>query len=300
MKRSKDDIIFDAINTLILGAVLLIVLYPLYYVVLASISDPYLAATGSIGLFPRKPTFMAYRNVFNNADIWSGYRNTLIYTILGTALSLSLTLPAAYVLSKKFLPGRSILTWFFLFTMYFNGGLIPMYLLVQQLRLYNQPYTLIVLGAFSVFNMVITRSYYQSSIPETIYEAADIDGSSHIRSFFTIALPLSAPIVAVMALYYGVAQWNGFFNALVYLSDKNLMPLQIILRNILIYNQTALLNIMTEGVEADEIQAAARLAYMAEAMKYALIIIASLPMLIAYTFVQKYFIKGVMLGSLKG
>jgi putative aldouronate transport system permease protein len=148
--------------------------------------------------------------------------------------------------------------------------------------------------------MVITRSYYQSSIPETIYEAADIDGSSHIRSFFTIALPLSAPIVAVMALYYGVAQWNGFFNALVYLSDKNLMPLQIILRNILIYNQTALLNIMTEGVEADEIQAAARLAYMAEAMKYALIIIASLPMLIAYTFVQKYFIKGVMLGSLKG
>jgi putative aldouronate transport system permease protein len=231
-------------------------------------------------------------------DVWLGYRNSLFYTAAGTIFSLFLTLPTAYVLSKKTLPGRLFLSWFFLFTMYFSGGLIPMYLLIHSIGLLNRPYTLVILGAFSVFNMIITRSYYQTSIPEELYEAAEIDGAGQIRVFFSIALPLSAPIIAVMALYYGVAQWNGFFNALVYVSEREYMPLQIILRNILIYSQTALQQI-NQGMEESEILAAARLAYMAEAMKYALIIIASFPLLVSYTFVQKHFIKGIMVGSLK-
>ncbi len=299
MKRGKDDLLFDLLNTVIMFTVLIVVLYPLYFVLIASISEPYKVASGMLTFYPQGFQLDAYKNVFNNTDVWTGYRNTIIYTVGGTCLSLILTLPAAYVLSKKGLPGRNLMTWFFLITMYFNGGLIPTYLLVNALALYNKPYTLIILGAFSVFNMIITRSYYQTSIPEDIYEAARIDGASQFRAFFSIALPLSAPIIAVMALYYGVAQWNGFFNALVYLSNKEYMPLQIVLRNILIFSQTALQQI-TEGLEESEILAAVQRAYMAEAMKYALIIIASFPMLIAYTFVQKHFIKGVMVGSLKG
>jgi putative aldouronate transport system permease protein len=298
VKRGLDDIIFDGINTLLMVLVLIVVLYPLYFVVIASISEPYAVASGSLRFLPKGFTLSAYKNVLENKDVWIGYRNSIFYTVAGICLSLFLTLPTAYVLSKKSLPGRAALSWFFLFTMYFSGGLIPMYMLVNSLGLYNRPYTLIVLGSFSVFNMIITRSYYQTSIPEEIYEAAGIDGAGHIRVFFSIALPLSTPIIAVMALYYGVAQWNGFFNALVYVSDREYMPLQIVLRNILIYSQTALQQI-TLGMEESEIMAAAQRAYMAEAMKYSLIIIASFPLLISYTFVQKYFIKGIMVGSLK-
>ncbi len=299
MKRSREDVIFDTINVILMFLVLVIVLYPLYFVVIASISEPYQVASGNVFMLPKGFTLDAYKNVFSNQDVWTGYRNTIFYTLGGTLFSLFLTVPAAYVLSKKNLPGRNFLSWYFLITMYFNGGLIPMYLLVQSLGLYNRPYTLILLGAFSVFNLIITRSYYQTSVPDTIFEAASIDGASQFRIFLSIALPLSAPILAVMALYYGVAQWNGFFNALVYLADKKYMPLQMVLRNILIYNQNAMQQI-TEGMEAAEIEAAAKRAYIAEAMKYSLIIIASFPLLISYTFVQKHFIKGVMIGSLKG
>ena len=299
MKRSREDVIFDTINVILMFLVLVIVLYPLYFVVIASISEPYQVASGNVFMLPKGFTLDAYKNVFSNQDVWTGYRNTIFYTLGGTLFSLFLTVPAAYVLSKKNLPGRNFLSWYFLITMYFNGGLIPMYLLVQSLGLYNRPYTLILLGAFSVFNLIITRSYYQTSVPGTIFEAASNDGASQSRIFLSIALPLSAPILAVMALYYGVAQWNGFFNALVYLADKKYMPLQMVLRNILIYNQNAMQQI-TEGMEAAEIEAAAKRAYIAEAMKYSLIIIASFPLLISYTFVQKHFIKGVMIGSLKG
>ena len=172
-------------------------------------------------------------------------------------------------------------------------------MLVGSLGLYNKPYTLIILGAFSVYNMIITRSYFQTSIPETIYEAAYIDGANHFRIFFQIALPLAVPIIAVISLYYGVSQWNGYFNALIYISEEEYMPLQIVLRNILIGNQNALQQI-TEGMEASEMEAIAQRAYMAEAMKYSLIIIASAPLLVACTSVQKYFVKGIMVGSLKG
>jgi putative aldouronate transport system permease protein len=298
VKEGWDDKIFDAINTGIIILILAVVLYPLYFVVIASFSEPYEVALGNIRFLPRGFSLSAYTYVLENKDVWIGYRNTIFYTVAGTFFSLFLTLPAAYVLSKKQLPGRILLSWFFLFTMYFSGGLIPTYLLVKSLALYNKPYTLVVLGAFSVFNMIVTRTYYQTSIPETIYEAAEIDGASHIRVFFTIALPLSAPIIAVMTLYYAVAQWNAFFNALVYVSERNYMPLQIVLRNILISSQNALAQI-SESADESEILAMARLAYISAAMKYALIIIASFPLLVSYTFVQKYFIKGIMIGSLK-
>jgi ABC-type glycerol-3-phosphate transport system permease component len=182
--------------------------------------------------------------------------------------------------------------------MYFSGGLIPMYLLIKSLGLYNKPFTLSILGAFSVFNMIITRTYYQTSIPDTIYEAAEIDGAGPIRVFVTIALPLSAPIIAVMTLYYAVSQWNAFFNALVFVAERDYMPLQIILRNVLISSQNALSQI-SESADESEVLAMARLQYISEAMKYSLIIIASFPLLVSYTFVQRYFIKGIMIGSLK-
>lgn len=299
MKQGRDNFRFDVIVTIVITVISLIILYPILFVLMASFSEPYEVASGNVFLLPKGFTLAAYQNVFRNADIWRGYFNTILYTILGTVLSLFLTVPSAFVLSRKKLPGHGLLTWFFLFTMYFNGGLIPTFLLVNSLDLYNKPYTLIILGAFSVYNMIITRSYFQTSIPETIYEAAYIDGANHFCIFFQIALPLAVPIVAVIALYYGVAQWNGYFNALIYVSEEKYMPLQIVLRNILIGSQNAMQQI-TEGMEASEMEALAQRAYMAEAMKYSLIIIASVPLLIACTSVQKYFIKGIMVGSLKG
>jgi putative aldouronate transport system permease protein len=298
INKGLDDVVFDAVNTLIMLAVLIIVLYPLYFVVIASFSEPYEVASGNLTLLPKGFTLEAYENVFKNNEVWIGYRNTIFYTITGTFFSLFLTLPASYVLSRKGLPGRTLLNWYFLFTMYFSGGLIPTYILVKSVGFYNKPYTIIILGALSIHNMIITRSYYRTSIPEELYEAAEIDGASQIRVFLSVALPLSAPIIAVMALYYGVAQWNSFFKALVYVSERDYMPLQIVLRNILIYNQTAM-RAIAEGLDSEELIAIQRQAYMAEAMKYSLIIIASFPLLIAYTFVQKYFIKGIMVGSLK-
>jgi putative aldouronate transport system permease protein len=298
VKRNLDDIVFDAVNYCIIGLVLAIVLYPLYFVVIASFSEPYEVVQGNVRFLPRGFSLLAYRYVLENKDVWTGYRNTIFYTVTGTALSLFLTLPAAYVLSKRWLPGRLFLNWVFLFIMYFSGGLIPMYLLIKSIGLYNKPFTLSILGAFSVFNMIITRTYYQTSIPDGIYEAAEIDGAGPARVFVAIALPLSAPIIAVMALYYAVSQWNAFFNAMVFVAERDYMPLQIILRNILISSQNALSQI-SESADESEILAMAKIQYISEAMKYSLIIIASFPLLVSYTFVQKYFIKGIMIGSLK-
>jgi putative aldouronate transport system permease protein len=300
MKRTRGDLAFDIFNYALMGAMLVIFIYPLYYTVIASVSEPSYAATGKVALFPVGFTLDAYRNVVRNSDIWVGYRNTILYTLFGTFLSICVTLPTAYVLSKRNLFGRAFFSWFFLFTMYFSGGLVPTYLLVRDLKLVNQPYTMAVLGAFSVFNMVVTRIYYQTSIPETLFEAATIDGSGDFGKFFKIALPLSAPITAVMALYYGVAVWNNFFTALIYVTNKRFFPLQLVLRNIILENQVALQSVDIGPVSDETLSFLARQVYMVETMKYAIIFIASAPLLVAYPFVQKYFVKGVMIGSLKG
>ena len=299
MKDSRIDRLFNIDNNLLLFLLLLLFLYPLYFTVIASFSEPFDVAMGNVIFWPKGFTLDAYRNSFMEGSIWLGYATTIFNTVSGTLLNLFLTLPTAYVLSKKTLKGRSLLSVYFLFTMYFSGGLIPTYLLVNQLNLLNKPYTLILLGGLSVYNMVVARIYYQTSIPEEIYAAARVDGCSNFGQFFLIALPLSAPIIAVMTLFYAVGRWNDFFNALIYISDSRLYPLQLVLRNILIQSQMALAG-LTPGATDEEVLALTRRAYLAEAMKYALIFISSAPLLAAYPFVQKHFVKGMMIGSLKG
>ena len=305
IKQTKADNIFDAFNIFFMIVILFIELYPLYFTIIASFSDPTAVNLGKTMFWVHDFTLEPYKNVMNKSEIWIGYRNTIFYTFFGTIWNLVLTLPTAYVLSKKDLPYRSVVSWYFLFTMYFGGGMIPTYLLVRDLHLLNTPVTIILLGGLSVGNMITTRIFFQTSIPKDLYEAARIDGASEFRQFFGIALPLSAPIIAVMALYYGVGRWNDWFGALIYLNDSELSPLQLVLRRILILNQSG----AGSGVQYTEDQLAAdpelrkeveRMKHMAEGMKYSLIWIASAPLLIAYPFVQKYFVKGVMVGSLKG
>ncbi|MDW7655886.1 MAG: carbohydrate ABC transporter permease [Bacillota bacterium] len=291
--------LFDIINILLLVVLLLIIIYPLYFTIIASVSDPHAVVSGKVYVWITGLQFDAYKYVFRYIQIWIGYRNSIINTFFGTILALILTVPAAYALSKKGLPGRSFLMTLFIIIMYFSGGLIPTYLIVRGIGLLDKRLTLIIIGSFSVFNLIITRTYFQTSIPESLYEAARVDGSSEIRSFFQIALPLSKPIIAVIALYYGVSKWNDFFNALVYVRSSDLVNLQIVLRNILLTSETILRSTDFVGTE-EELAALVRLAYMAQAMKYSIIFIASAPLLISYPFVQKHFVKGVMIGSIKG
>lgn len=298
MKKSRSDQIFDIINILFMLVTIIIMLYPLYFVVIASFSEPYDVAKGNVTLLPSGFTLDAYKNVFKEPQIWIGYRNTIFYTILGTAWNLITLIPAAYVMSKKKLCGRTFLSWFFFITMYFGGGMVPTYLLMKDLNLLNTPWIMI-LGSVSCYNLIVTRTFFSNSIPDSLYEAAYIDGASEFRTFFRVALPLSGSIIAVMALFHGVGHWNSFYNALLYIHDKNLYPLQLVLRNILIQNQSMVME-MLENSDTEAAMHIAQQAYMAEAMKYALIFIASAPLLIAYPFVQKYFVKGVMIGSMKG
>ena len=301
MRKSLSDKAFNIINIASTLIITVIVVYPLYFVIIASFSDPYAVANGGITLLPKGFTLDAYKNVFSNSDIWIGYRNTIIYTIAGTLYNLILTIPAAYVLSKKYLPMRGVISWFFFITMYFSGGLIPTYMLYNKLNLVDTPYALILGVGVSCWNLIVTRQFFTMSIPDEIYQSARIDGASEIKIFIRIAVPLSIPILAVMALFYGVGHWNSYYNALIYLTDKKYFPLQLVLRNILVLNQTNITNLMESNESSTEaLKDAARIAYMINSMKYALIFIASAPLLAAYPFVQKHFVKGMMIGSVKG
>ena len=300
IRRTRADKIFDTCNAVLMVLLLLITLYPLYFVLIASVSDAYEVAKGNVFAIPKGITFESYMNVFRESRIWLGYRNTIFYAVFGTAFSLILTIPSAYALSKKTLPGRGAISIFFLIPMYFNGGLIPTYLVMKQINMVDQWYSLIFIAASSVYNMIVTRVYFQSNVPEELYESARIDGASELRTFFSIALPLVKPIIAVMTLFFAVARWNDYFNALIYTTDNDYLPLQLVLRSILLNSQTALQKVDTSSMDADAIKNAARLAYMAEAMKYALIVVSSAPLLIAYPFVQKHFVKGMMIGAVKG
>ena len=300
MKGIHSDKAFTVINYTLLVIITLIILYPLYFTVIASISEPYDVVSGNVVLRPKGFTLDSYRQIFQNEEIWVGFRNSVAYTVFGTLMSLVLTIPAAYALSKKNLWGRGLITTYFVIIMYFSGGLLPTYLVVRDLGLLNQPYTLIIIGSFSVYNMVVARTYYQSSIPESLYEAAEIDGCSGFGQFFRIAVPLSKPIIAVIALYYAVGRWNDFYNSLVYITNSDYYSLQQVLRNILLESQNALAAIDGNTMSSEEMVYFMRRAYMAEAMKYAIIFVSSLPMLLIYPLVQKHFVKGVMIGSVKG
>ena len=300
MGKLKSDKTFTVVNYTLLAILTLIILYPLYFTVIASISEPYEVVSGNVVLWPKGFTLESYAQIFHNEEIWTGFRNSTLYTVFGTMMSLILTIPAAYALSKKNLWGRGIITTYFVIIMYFSGGLLPTYLVVRDLGLLNQPYTLVIIGSFSVYNMVVARTYYQSSIPESLYEAAEIDGCSGFGQFFRIAIPLSEPIIAVIALYYAVGRWNDFYNSLVYITNSDYYSLQQILRNILLESQNALSAINGDTMSSEEMAYFMRRAYLAEAMKYAIIFVSSLPMLLIYPLVQKHFVKGVMVGSVKG
>lgn len=297
-KISLSNRMFDITVAVILIVFTLIVLYPLYFTVIASVSDPYAVAKGQVVLWIKDFTLEPYKNVFLNKEIWTGYRNSIINTIILVIYSLSLTIPTAFVLSRKDLKGRKFFTNFFIIIMYFNGGMIPLYLLVKNLGLLDTRWALILPAGFVTYNMIIAKTTIQNSIPEELYDAARIDGSSIFGIFFKIVLPLSKPIIAVIALYVAVASWSSWFDALLYITDKDLYPLQYVLRGILIQNQE-LKVINTGSMSGELVESMMQRRYMAEGMKYSLIFISSLPMLIAYPFVQKYFVTGTMLGAVK-
>ena len=280
--------------------VALVCFYPLYFTVIASFSDPYAVYTGKIGFLPIGFTIEAYQEVMKNSQIWTGYFNTITYTLFGTAFNLVLTIPGAYALSKQRMFGRGFLMMIFVFTMYFSGGMVPTYIMYKNLDLINTRLILCVVGGVSVYNLIVTRTYFQNSISEELYEAARIDGASEMRIFWSFALPLAGPIIAVIALYYAVSHWSSYFNALLYVTKTSYQPLQLVLRRILIMNENAFAEAMEADVSEEALAAALRRTYLATTMKYALVFIASAPMLAAYPFVQKFFVKGVMVGSLKG
>ncbi len=296
---SRSDKVFDAVNIAILVLICVIMLYPMYFTIVASVSDPAAVATGKVTFYPKGFTMDGYMNVFKNEAIWKGYKNSIINTVLGTMFSLVMTIPAGFALSQKKMRGHSIITTYFVFTMFFSGGMLPSFLITKDIGLLNKPYTLIALGALSVYNVIVTRTFFSTSIPNSLYEAAEIDGCSQFGLFFKIALPLSKPIIAVMALYYAVGEWEDYFTSLIYVTNRDYYPLQAVLRGILLENQTKLAALDGKTMSAEEMLAITRQAYLAEAMKYAVIFISSLPMLVMYPFVQKHFVKGILVGSVK-
>ena len=289
-KISAFDIAVNAVTLLLVA----MVLYPLILVVSSSISDPVAVAAGEVIFWPKGFTLDGYKRVFQDNHIMMGYANSLFYTIAGTLINLLVTIPAGYVTTKTEVPGTKFVMMLFLFTMYFSGGMIPSFLLVESLGLYNTRWVLLILGAFSVYNCIICRSFF-SGLPKELEEAAYIDGSSYIKTFMTIILPLSKALLGVMVLYFAVSHWNSYFNAMIYTYDANIQPLQLFLRRILILEQTSA-DMM--GAGGDEY--AAKQQQIAALIKYAVIVVSSLPLMIIYPFLQKYFEKGVMIGSVKG
>lgn len=293
VQESKGDRVFILFVYLFLTLVLLVVALPLIYILSSSVSSPQSVISGKVWLFPVDFTLAGYKAVFHNPQIGTGYLNSLFYTVVGTLVNVLLTIMLAYPLAKKTLYGRNIIMVMLVITMMFEGGLIPYYLLVKELHLLDTRWAMILPGALAVFQVIIARTFFQTTIPDELSEAAELDGCSDFRFILSMVLPLSKPIIAVMTLMYAVGHWNAYFDALIFLRDPGLFPLQIILRNVLILN-TVDASMMAN---VDQMQAQQGLK---DLVKYALIVVASAPVLIIYPFVQKHFVKGVMIGSLKG
>ena len=286
------DLAFNIVLYAICIIILLIVVYPLYFIVIASFSNPTEVANGKVWLWPSQFTVDGYKEILRHAEIWVGYRNTIFYTVAGTLIGLAVNIPAAYALSRRDLVGRKVITFYFIFTMFFNGGLIPTYFTIRDFGLYNSFWVMVLPFSVVVYHIIIARTFFDSSLPQGLLDAAQIDGCSNLRFFFQIALPLSKAVLAVIALYTAVAQWNAYFNALVYIKDDGLKPLQLIIRNILITKQS--IAGTGDGLSAQEARR------LSELMKYAVIIVTTVPIMCVYPFVQKYFSKGVMIGAIKG
>lgn len=287
------DKIYYTISGLILAFILVAVSYPLIFILSASFSSGDAVSSGKVLLWPVDVSLEGYEAVFKNQDIARAYVNTLFYTVLGTFINVTLVMTCAYALSRPKVKGRNFFMFLFTFTMFFSGGLIPFYILLKDLSVLNTIWAMVLPGALSVYNMIIARTFIQSNLPSELLEAAKVDGCNDFRFFFSFVLPLSKAVIAVIALFSAVGHWNAYFNALIFLNDRELYPLQIILREILIMNQVDLSMIMDPELQIANANAAA-------VLKYALIVVATLPILCVYPFIQKYFVKGVMIGSLKG
>ena len=297
IRETKRDRIFNFFNGLILTVVFLLCPYPLWFIIIASISNPDLINAGKVWLIPQDVSLDGYKALFADDSVVRGYINTIIYTAGGTCVNLAVTLPAAYALSRKDFVGRNFFTKMFLFTMFFSGGLIPTFLTVKGLGLYNNPLVMVILGATSMTNIIISRTFFQTNIPDELREAAEIDGCSNTRFFFSIVLPLSTAIIAVMALFFAVTHWNGYFTAMIYIREEEWKPLQIIMRDILMESEFNAQMLQQGGDTAGMLQQELR---TAEQIKYALIVVSSIPVMMIYPFVQKHFVKGVTVGAVKG
>ncbi|GAB1156681.1 MULTISPECIES: carbohydrate ABC transporter permease [Paenibacillus] len=298
IQETRQDKIFLTLNYIYVTIAFLLVAYPLVYMISASISNPKEVASGAMWLFPKDITFEGYERVLQDQRIWSGYANTILYTVVGTAVNLAFTIPAAYALSRRDLVGRGFFMGVFMFTMFFGGGLVPSYLLIKELGMINSMWALILPSAASVWNIIVSRTFFQGTIPSELQEAAQIDGCSNFKLFFKIVLPLSMPIIAVMALFYGVGHWNSYFSAMIYLNDSAKYPLQLVLRQILVLQEmSAQGSGMMDGSSASALNNKAEVAAL---VRYAVIIVSTLPVIIIYPFLQRYFVQGVMIGSVKG
>jgi putative aldouronate transport system permease protein len=293
MKRTRNDVIFDAFNYSLISVFFLLILYPLYFVLIASISNPDFVNTGAITFWPRGITLEGFARTLRESNVWRGYRNTILYTVVGTCINVSLTMTAAYALSRKELVGRSIIMRLIVFTILFSGGIIPTYLIVKGLGMTNKIWAMVIPNAVSAWNLIIARTYLQQSIPQELLEASLVDGCSYGRFFWEVVIPLSGAIIAVLALLYSVAHWNSFFTGLIYLQDYSKYPLQLVLRDIL-------LGFQASSGATDDARTIQEMQRIADLMRYSLIFVASVPVMILYPFLQRYFVKGVMIGAIKG
>jgi putative aldouronate transport system permease protein len=292
MKRTRGDVIFDTVNYFLISAFFLMILYPLYFIIIASISNPDYVNTGAITFLPRGITLEGFTRTLREANVWRGYANTILYTSVGTTINVSLTMTAGYALSRKELLGWSVIMRLIVFTMLFSGGLIPTYLIVKGLHMTNTIWAMVIPNAVSAWNLIIARTYLQESVPQELLEASLVDGCSHARFFWEVVVPLSGAITAVLALLYSVAHWNSFFSGLIYLQDYAKYPLQLILRDILLAYSAS--GSMDDAKNLQEMQR------IADLMRYSLILVASLPVMVLYPFLQRYFVKGIMIGAIKG
>ncbi|MDR1444036.1 MAG: carbohydrate ABC transporter permease [Treponema sp.] len=295
-RRCAEDLVFDIVNFIVLTLVFLIVAYPLYFIVISSVSDPFEVAGGRVLLYPKGFTLDGYKEVLKNQGVMRGFFNSVYYTILGVIINLAVTLPTAYALSRNDFYGRKTISIFYIVTMFVSGGLVPTYLVVRQMHMLNTVWALVIPGALGVYNMMVARTFFMANIPGELLDAARIDGCTNTGFFFRVVLPLSGAIIAILVLWCGVGHWNSYFSALLYITDRERQPLQLELRMVLLQNTQAPNMPLTDDFIAER----RRLEALRDMMKYSLIIISSVPVLVLYPFIQKHFVKGVTVGSLKG
>lgn len=297
--KIQGDFRFDVVNIIVLGLITLLFFYPMYLCLISAVSSPEEVYAGRVLLFPKGFNSEGFQRVIENDSLWRGYLNTIFYTVLGTCINLALTMTGAFVLSRRTFALRTPLNWMVLFTMFFGGGMIPTYLLVKDLKLLNTVWSLVLPGAISTWNLIITRTFLATSIPNELQEAAYIDGCNNIRFFLRIVLPNATTIIAVIGLFYAVDHWLSYWNAMLYITDETRYPLQLVLRDILLKAEVALQSAQS-GENMESATAVVDLLRISESVKYIVVIAGTLPLLIVFPFVEKYFVKGVMIGSVKG